>query len=71
MKNQREIIMEHLKKFGSITPIEALYEYGIMRLASRICELRKMGANIQDETFYYTNRVGQQKHFSKYFLENC
>lgn len=69
MKNQREIIMEHLKRFGSITPIEALQEYGIMRLASRVCELRKMGADIQDETIFYTNRLGQQKHFSKYFLK--
>jgi len=68
MKNQRQLIMEHLEKFGSITPIEALQEYGIMRLASRICELRQMGANIQDETMFYTNRIGQHKHYAKYYL---
>ena len=68
MKNQRQLIMEHLEKFGSITPIEALQEYGIMRLASRICELRQMGANIQDETMFYTNRIGQHKHYSRYYF---
>lgn len=70
MENQREIVMRHLKEVGSITPIEALQEYGIFRLASRVCELRKMGANIQDETVYYTNRLGKKKHYSKYFLAN-
>lgn len=70
MKNQRQIVMEHLQKYGTLTPLEALYEYGIMRLASRVCELRKMGAKIEDETIYYTNKLGQQKHYSKYFLKN-
>ena len=40
---QRFQIMRHLKENGTITQLEALREYGIMRLASRISELKKRG----------------------------
>lgn len=38
--------MRHLRDYGSITPLDAMREYGIMRLASRISDLRKGGVNI-------------------------
>lgn len=44
---QRLRIMKHLQQYGSITSLEALREYGIMRLASRISELRKRGEKIE------------------------
>lgn len=37
---QCERILRHLKDYGSITSLEAVNEYGIMRLASRINDLR-------------------------------
>ena len=37
---QNERILRHLRDNGSITPLDALSEYGIMRLASRISDLR-------------------------------
>ena len=40
---QNERIIRHLNEYGSITPLEALSEYGIMRLASRISDLRTRG----------------------------
>lgn len=46
---QRESIKWHLLTKGSITPIEALKEYGCFRLASRISELRKEGWDIETE----------------------
>ncbi len=33
---QCQRILRHLKDYGSITSVEAMREYGIMRLASRI-----------------------------------
>lgn len=33
-------ILQHIKTFGSITPQEALKEYGCMRLSARIWDLR-------------------------------
>ena len=36
MTKQTDLILLHMKKFGSITHLEAESEYGIARLASRI-----------------------------------
>ena len=38
---KKEIVLEHLKKYRSITPKEAYFEYGSMRLGAVIFELRK------------------------------
>ena len=38
---KKELILEHLKKYRSITPKEAYFEYGSMRLGAVIFELRK------------------------------
>ena len=43
---QAEKIMQYLEKYGSITAAEAMKEYGVMRLASRISELKKDGVPI-------------------------
>jgi hypothetical protein len=40
---QRETILNHLQKYGSISPLEARHVYGIERLASRVDELRQSG----------------------------
>ena len=36
-------ILEHLRRVGSITPLEALDLYGCFRLAARIKDLRALG----------------------------
>jgi len=46
---QREQIKQHLTLEGTITPIQAMREYGIMRLAARIHELRADGLPITTE----------------------
>jgi hypothetical protein len=38
---QCDKILRHIEDYGSITPMEALGHYGIMRLASRITDLKK------------------------------
>ena len=38
---KKELVLEHLKKYRSITPKEAYFEYGSMRLGAIIFELRK------------------------------
>ena len=65
---QCERIYRHLKDYGSITSLEAMQEYGIMRLASRISDLRKMGIPIESETVSSKNRYGEKTRFSKYYL---
>ena len=43
---QCNMIAEYLEKGYSITALEALQMFGCMRLASRICDLRDRGYNI-------------------------
>lgn len=46
MTSQKQAILKHIRDHGSISPMEALNEYGCFRLASRIHELKKDGHNI-------------------------
>ena len=65
---QCERILRHLKDYGSITSLEAVTEYGIMRLASRINDLRAQGIAIVSEVATGKNRYGEDVHFSVYRL---
>lgn len=46
LKPQTRKILNHLSKFGSITPMEALTVYSIYRLSACIFDLRCTGINI-------------------------
>lgn len=67
---QNERIMRHLAMFGSITAAEAMKEYGIMRLASRIHELKRDGVAIVKETRKAKNRFGEPVSFAVYSWRN-
>jgi hypothetical protein len=41
--SQSQQVLEHLRKGGSLTAIEALQRYGTFRLAARIADLRQQG----------------------------
>ena len=68
MKNQEDMIYEHLKAYGSITSWEAIKEYGCTRLSAKIYNLRKQGYKIISETETATNRFGKKVNYSKYIL---
>ena len=44
--SQKTKIREHLRFYGSITPLEALNLFGCMRLSQRIRELKDEGLEI-------------------------
>lgn len=67
-RTQNEMILDHLKRCGSINPMEALYLYGIMRLASRINDLKKDGVPILDRRVSGKNRFGETVSYSEYRL---
>ena len=69
MANDRDLILMHMKKYGSITQDEASEEYGIKRLSARINELRNMGYSIKTDMFACRNRRGRISNFAKYRLE--
>lgn len=66
---QADRIMRHFETVGPLTSAEAMYEYGIGRLASRIHEMRAAGIQIGDETVARKNRFGETVHIKQYFLE--
>ena len=65
---QKDRIIRHLNDKGSVTALEAMKEYGIMRLTSRICELKDEGYNIRSEFVSAKNRYNEPVSFSKYSL---
>lgn len=68
MATQCDRILRHLKDYGSITAQEAIQEYGIMRLASRINDLRRCGVMIVSETATGKNRYGETTRYAVYRL---
>lgn len=67
---QNERILRHLEECGVIDPMTALKEYGIMRLASRISDLRSDGYNISRRMVTGKNRYGEKTAYAEYRLVN-
>lgn len=68
---QKSVLLEHLKRYGSIEPLTALREYGIYRLGARIADLRSDGYNIVTQTVTSTSRItGRPVHFANYILRS-
>lgn len=64
---QKQKILNHLKMFGSITPLEAMKEYGCMRLAAVIFKLKgeySIVTDMQDSK----NRFGDKVRYAKYIF---
>lgn len=62
---QSEKILNFIKTHGSITAKQA-YHMGIMRLASRISDLKRDGHKIKSETVKVKNRDGSHSYVAKY-----
>ena len=66
---QCDMVLRHLKDFGTITSIEAITDYGILRFASRVSDLKRRGFRIKSERGAGVNRYGETTHYSIYSLE--
>lgn len=62
-------IIRHLRDYGSITSLEAMKEYGIMRLASRISDLKRQGYIIESTMEAGKNRYGEATRYTRYTLK--
>lgn len=65
---QNERILNYIREFGSITQLEAIVDLGVMRLASRVSDLRRKGYNIISEWVAVKNRYGECSHIKRYKL---
>lgn len=69
MLTQCQRVQRHLEDYGSITSLEAMQDYGIMRLASRISDLKKAGVPIIKEMVKGENRYGEATSYARYTLK--
>lgn len=65
---QKEKIIDHLKKHGSITDLDAYRLYAIRRLGARIWDLKHEGFNIISQNTKDKNRFGQPTRFVTYVM---
>lgn len=66
---QGERVIEYIKKFGSITPLDAFYDLGITKLATRVSELKRDGYIFEQKYEKAQNRFGEPVHYMRYFLK--
>lgn len=63
---QAQRVLAYTREFGAITQLEALRDLGVMRLASRISDLRRMGYDITGKTVAVKNRWGEDCRIKSY-----
>ena len=67
--SQCDRVLAYMEKHGSITPMDALMDLGVMRLASRISEIvNKRGINIEKNMIPVNNRFGEKCHVMAYSI---
>ena len=66
-QNQR--ILDYIDRFGSITQLDALRDLGVMRLASRVSDLRSMGYPIESKREAVKNRFGENSYINRYTIK--
>lgn len=63
---QHERILQYIDDFGSITPMQAFFDLGITKLATRISELSQRGYAFEKVYESSRNRYGECVHYMRY-----
>ena len=66
--SQNQKILKHLKEKGSITSLEAIIKYRVLRLSGRVKELREAGHDIQT-VMVESNNPGSAGNYARYHLK--
>ena len=67
---QKDLILDYINRFGSITPMQAFADLGITKLATRISEMKSEdGLCFRTEFVTSKNRYGKSVKFAKYSME--
>ena len=65
---QEDRIVSYMNEFGGITALQAMADLGVMRLASRINDLKRKGVKICSETIAVKNRFEETCYVKRYYL---
>lgn len=68
---QTQKILRYLNECGSITPLDALREFGCMRLGARIWDLKRAGYQIDRKMEQSKNRYGERVTYARYTLKEA
>lgn len=63
---QKEKVIQYMTDNGSITPLDAYREFGIMRLAAVVFDLKEQGYPIETTIKAMKNRYGDKVRFAEY-----
>ncbi len=66
MVSQKKMVLDYIREFGSITPIDAFRDLGVTRLAAKIFELKKDGHDIEKVIETSKNRFGNRTRYARY-----
>ena len=65
---QCDRVLNYMLAYGTINQMQALRDIGVMRLASRISDLKKAGHIIGRRTVPVNNRYGEKCRVAEYYL---
>lgn len=68
-QTQCDRILQYLEDFGSINQLQAIADLGCLRLASRVCDIKKMGYPIRRRMVTGKNRYGEKTAYAEYYFE--
>lgn len=66
---QAQRIINYIRQFGSISPMEAFMDLGITKLATRVSEMKKEGIEFEQKYESTKNRFGEPVWYMRYSLK--
>jgi len=65
---QKQKILRHLQEIGDIRPVQAFFDYSIMRLAAIVFDLKDDGYDIETTILKSENKFGEPVRYAQYKL---
>lgn len=67
---QKQRVLDFMKRHGSITPVDAFTELGVMRLSAVVFDLKRAGYPICTEIEQSMNRYDEPVRYARYRLKS-
>ena len=66
MVSQKKMVLDYIREFGSITPLDAFRDLGITRLSAIVFRLREGGHDIKADIELGRSRFGNPTRYARY-----
>jgi len=66
---QKQKVFRHLNQIGPLTPVQAFFDYSIMRLAAIVFDLKDDGYDIKTTILKSENKFGEPVNYAQYTLK--